>query len=230
MTEKAKSPDQGNKSGFSVFIAGADLDFRQLTLPERHVETDQVLRKGGYNPTPDHRLVELTFPGTKSWDDDETIDLKSSVPRRFVVGKSDRLYAFVIDDLVHELPFAEMGEPQLRKMACIGDDKILVLAQKDQPDRELGPEDMVSFVGSEVERLFSSDAMVTVCLDNKGERKLPRGSYMFKDLVVLLDIPAGYHISYVNVNGKLVSFKEGEPVELFDGIKFFAYPASGGAA
>ncbi len=230
MTGHAKLPDQGKHGEFPVFIAGNDLEFRRLTLSDRRVETDQILREGGYNPTLDHRLVELTFPGTKSWDDDETIDLKTPGPRHFVVGKSDRLFAFAIDDLVYELPFEEMGEPQLRQMTRIGNDKVIVLAREGGPDHNLGSDDIVSFVGREVERLFSRDATVTVCLDDEGERELPRGSYMFKKLVALFGIPAGYVLSYVNAAGKLMSFKEGDSVELFDGIKFFSHAAGGGAS
>lgn len=230
MTEHAKPPDQGKHGGFPIFIAGDDLDFRQLVFSDRHVEADQILREGGYNPTLDHRLVELTFPGTKSWDDDESIDLDAPEPRHFLVGKSDRLFAFAIDDIVHELPFEKMGEPHLRRMAVIGDDKVLVLAREGQPDRDLGPGNVVSFVGREVERLFSRDATVTVCLDDEGERELPRGIYMFKKIVALLGIPAGFVLSYVNAAGKLISFKEGDKVELFDGIKFFSHAAGGGAS
>ena len=62
MTEHTKPPDQGKHGKFPVLIAGDDLDFRQLTLSDHRVEADQILREGGYNPTLDHRLVELTFP------------------------------------------------------------------------------------------------------------------------------------------------------------------------
>ena len=230
MTEHTNSPDQGKQGEFPVFIAGDDLDFRQLTLSGHRVEADQILREGGYNPTLDHRLVELTFPGTKSWDDDETIDLDTPEPRHFLVGKSDRLFAFAIDDIVHELPFEQMGEPQLRRMAVIGDGKVLVLTREGQSDRDLGADDVVSFAGHEVERLFSRDATVTVCLDDEGERELPRGTYMFEKIVALLGIPVGFVLSYVSAAGKLISFKEGDKVELFDGIKFFSHAAGGGAS
>jgi hypothetical protein len=230
MSEHAIPPDQGKHREFPIFVAGDDLDFRQIIFFDRRVEADQVLREGGYSPTLDHRLVELTFPGTKSWDDDEGIDLDTSEPRHFLIGKSDRLFALAIDDIVYELPFEEMGEPKLRSMAVIRDDKVLVLAREGQPDRDLGPGDVVTFAGREVERLFSRDATVTVCLDNEGERELPRGTYMFDKIVALLGIPAGFVLSYVNAAGKLISFKEDDKVELFDGIKFFSHAAGGGAS
>lgn len=230
MIKHSEPPDQGKRQKFTIFVAGNDLDFRQIVFSDRRVEADQVLREGGYNPTLDHRLVELTFPGTKSWDDDESIDLDTPETRYFVVGKLDRLLAFAIDDVVYELPFETMGEPQLRRIAVVSDDKILVLTREGQPDLDLGADDIVSFAGQEVERLFSRDGTVTVCLDEEGERELPRGTYMFKKIVALLGIPAGYVLTYVNAAGKLISFKEGDKVELFDGIKFFSHAAGGGAS
>ena len=230
MTGHNEPPDQGNHETFSIFIAGDDLAFRQLTFDDQRVEADQILRIGGYNPTLDHRLIELTFPGTKSWDDDETICLDADQPRYFLAGKSDRLFTFAIDDIAYETPFARMAEPQLRLLADLGDDKLLVLTQENNPDQELAADDIVSFEGQRVERLYQRDATVTVCLDNEGERELPRGSYMFKRIVALLGIPAGYVLSYVNAAGKLMPFKEGDKLELFDGIKFFSHAAGGGAS
>ncbi len=222
--------DLDNKAGFPILVAGAELEFTELMLPDRRVEVQQILRTAGFNPTLDHRLVEPTFPGTNTWDEDETLDLKSEQPRNFLIGKSDRLYSFAIDDVVYELPFEEIGEPQLRRLACIEDDKVLVLALEGEPDLELGTEGKVSLSGAEVERIYSRPKTVTVCLDDEGNRELPRGSYLFKKLVALLGIPAGYVLSYVSATGKLMSLKEGDSVELYDGIKFFSHSAGGGAS
>lgn len=225
-----ESPNQGNHGGSPIFIAGDDFEFRQLRFEDRRVGADQILRSGGYNPTLDHRLVELTFPGTKSWDDDETICLGTDNDRHFIVGKSDRLFAFAIDDITYETPFPVLGEPQLRILARVEEGMTLVLAQEGEADKDLGPNDVVSFEGRSVERLYCRNATVTVYLDDQVPRKLPRGSYTFKEIVALLGIPAGYVLSYVNVADKLMPFKEGNDLELFDGIKFFSHAAGGGAS
>ena len=79
-------------------------------------------------------------------------------------------------------------------------------------------------------QLYRRNATVIVCLDNDDERELPRGKYVFKKIVALLGIPAGYVLSYVNAAGKLMPFKDGDKLELFDGIKFFSHAAGGGAS
>lgn len=230
VTKYNRPLDQAKHGEFTVFIAGDDLEFRPLELDDQRVEVDQILRSAGYNPTLDYRLVELTFPGTKSWDDDEMICLGASVGRHFIAGKSDRLFTFAIDDIPYESPFQALSEPQLRILAGVKEGMTLALMLEGESSKDLNPGDVVSFEGPAVERLYSREAMVTVWLNNQGERKLPRGSYTFDKIVALLDIPAGYALSYVNASGKLIPLKEGDSLEIFDGIKFFSHAAGGAAA
>ena len=230
MTNHDRHPGEGKHREFTVFVAGDDLEFRPLDLDDQRVEVDQILRSAGYNPTLDYRLVELTFPGTKSWDDDETICLDAGINRYFIAGKSDRLFAFSIDDIPYESPFQALGELQLRILAGVKEGTILVLMREGESSKDLNPGDVVSFEGRAVERLYSREAMVTVCLNNQGERKLRRGSYTFDKIVALLGIPAGYALSYVNGSGKLIPLKEGDSLEIFDGTKFFSHAAGGAAS
>ncbi|MEM6480903.1 MAG: hypothetical protein AAF681_03580 [Pseudomonadota bacterium] len=230
MTHQADPPDQANATRFSAFIADEQFEFRELNFDRQVVESDEVLRKAGLLPTLDHRLVELTFPGTRSRDDDETIDVGRHDPVYLVAGKLDGLKDIAIDEVVYELPFEKLSEPALRKIARIPDDKILVLEKSHSPDQPLGSDSVVSFLGRETERFYTQDATVTVCVDGEREQEIQRGSYLLSKLIALLGIPAGYALSYVNALGKLVQVKPGETVEIFDGIKVFATPACGGAS
>lgn len=226
-TNPIAKPSSG---GLSIQIGDGEFNFQSYILADSKVEADQILRQAGFNPTVDHRLVELTFPGTKSWDDDEVLKFKRGEDRHFLVGKLDRLMALTIDDIVHELPFAEMSEPALRRIACVPDKNVLVLSRENQPDLPLGPDAVVSFDGQGVERLLTKEATVTICLDGKGEREIPRGSYALSKLMALLAIPASYVLSYVDEAGKLMPLDAGGSVNVFDGIKFFSHAAGGGAS
>ena len=230
MTHSADPPDQPNATRFSAFIADEQLEFRELAFDRQVVESDEVLREAGLLPTVDHRLVELTFPGTRSRDDDETIDVGGHDPVYLVAGRLDGLKAIAIDEIVYELPFEKLSEPALRKIACVPDDKILVLEKSDSPDQPLDNDSTASFLGRETERFYTRSATVTVCVDGEREQKIRCGSYILSDLIELLDIPAGYALSYVNTLGNLVQLKPGDTVELFDGIKVFATPECGGAS
>lgn len=225
------NPPQHNiPEAHSILIAGYDLEFHEFTFDDHQVSVDQILRSGGYNPTLDHRLVELTFPGTKSWDGDETIYLEPDQIRHFIVGRSDRLFAFAIDDIPYEAPFSELGEPQLRALSGVGEDKVLVLTQEGEADKDLSSGDMVSFEGKRVERLYSREATVTVCLNNEEKFELPRASYLFSKLIALLGVPVGYILSYVSADGKLMPFKDGDTLDLFDGMQIFSHANCGGAS
>jgi hypothetical protein len=241
MTTTTKPPSKGNSGNYPIKIAGDNLKFSQLAFDDQHVVAEEILRKGGFNPTIEHRLVELTYPGTKSWDDDEKISLDTDKPRCFIVGKSDRLFTFSIDDIAYEVPFEKLDESQLREIAKVKDDMTLVLSQDKTSDKELGKGESVSFEGKEVERLYCrerkavedkkavKDQTVKIHLDDKDEHKVSRGTYVFEKLVALFGIPTGYVLSYVNVEGVLTPFKGGE-IEIFAGMKFFSHAPGGGAS
>ena len=107
----------------------------------------------------------------------------------------------------------------------------LFLERMDEPDLEIGPEDWVYFAGAGVERLYTRKATVTVCLDKVGnEFEVPRGRYTMAHLLALFGLPAGKVLNYVDRNGKLTAFKDGEPLQIRDGMKFFAHAASGGSS
>lgn len=166
-------------------IGDVGLNFQPFIADRRKIEVDQILRQAGYNPTLEHRLVELTYPGTKSWDNDETIILKPGKERHFIVGKLDRLMAMAIDDIVYELPFTKIGEPELRKIACVPDEKILVLSRKDKPDLPLETDTKVNLNKNGVERIHTSEPRAVNFWLNGTQKSLKKGRYSFIDIVKL---------------------------------------------
>jgi|GEM_PF-4278205 len=223
-------PDQQSKVQFSAFVADESLEFHEIGFDRQFIEGDQLLRKTGRLPTINHRISQLTFPGTKSHDDDDVIDLGGDKPVHLVIGKLDGLKAIAIDEIVYELPFEKLSEPALRKIAGVSEHKIIVRQNSNAPDEPLNDSLIVSFLGRETERFYTQDATVTVCVDGEREQEVRRGSYLLTKLIALLGIPAGYALSYVNAVGKLVQVKSGDSIAVFDGIKFFATPACGGAS
>lgn len=230
MTNSTEPPDNDRKSRFVAHIRDSEFALTTVAFSDRIVEADQILRKGGLLPTLDHRLVELTFPGTRSRDDDESIDLKAGSPPEFLAGKLDGLKAIIIDDIVYELPFEKLPEATLRKMARIPDDKVIVQAMSNQPDIPLNDGAIVSFLNRETERFYTRDATIIVCVDGDREVEVRRGSYVLTKLIALLGIQAGYALSYINTLGNLVQVKPGDNIELFDGMKVFSNAACGGAS
>ena len=230
MTTSADRLDTA-KGEFTARFAGSDFQFSEAAFSERKPEAGAILRQLGKTPTLDHRLVKLTYPGTTSYDDDERVDLKASSPPDFLICEADRLMACAIDEVAYDLPVSRIQGKHLRLIARIPDLQALFLERMDEPDLEIGPDDWVDLGGRGVERLYSRDSMVKVCLDEPGnEFEMPRGHYTMAQLIAAFGLSAGQILDYVDQGGKLNPFKGDEPVEIFDGMKFFAHAASGGSS
>lgn len=235
MTAHNGPSERCEQEGFVIRFVESDLTFREFTLDHQNVEADKILAKGQYYPTMDYRLIQLTFPGTKSWADNETVCLNVHEPTYFIAGESGLLFTFAINDIQHELPFSEVSEPQLRYLAKIPDNMDLKQEKTEEVDRILTETDIVSLKGSGVEKFYQKpkeprDTKVTVYLDDQQEYKLLPRVYTFNEIVELLKINSGYAVSYRNPNGPLTKFKENESVEVIDGMKFISYPPSGGSS
>ena len=228
---KHDHPSDTTEGQFKARFAGSDFQFSEMAFSERKPEAGAILRQLGKTPTLDQRLVRLTYPGTTSYDDDERVDLKTTPPPDFLICEADRLMACAINEVAYDLPVERIQGKHLRLIACVPDGQTLFLERMDEQDLEIGPEDWVDFGGKGVERLYARKATVTVCLDKAGnEFKLPRGRYTMVQLIDLFGLTAGKVLNYVNRNDKLTPFKNGEGLQIYDGMKFFSHAASGGSA
>ena len=230
MAEFSDRPDNA-KGEFAARFAGSDFQFSKTAFTERKPEAGAILRQLRKTPTLDHRLVRLTYPGTTSYDDDERVDLKAPTPPDFLICETDRLLACAIDEVAYDLPVARIQGKHLRLIARIPDEQALFLERKDEHDLEIGPDDWVDLGGKGVERLYSRDSKVTICLDEAGnEFEMPRGRYTMPQLIAAFGLSAGQVLNYVDRDGKLTPFKDDEAVQIFEGMKFFAHAASGGSS
>ena len=230
MAEFSDRPDSA-EGEYAARYAGSDFQFSKTAFSERKPEAGAILRQLGKTPTLDHRLVQLTYPGTTSYDDDERVDLKAPTPPDFLICEADRLMACAIDEVAYDLPVTRIQGKHLRLIARIPDQQALFLERKDEPDLEIGPDDWVDLGGKGVERLYSRDSKVTVCLDEPGnEFEMPRGRYTMAQLIAAFGLSAGQVLNYVDPEGKLTPFKDDEAVQVFAGMKFFAHAASGGSS
>ena len=230
MTECSDHRDAA-KGRFTAQYAGSDFQFSEVAFFERQPEAGAMLRQLGKTPTLDHRLVRLTYPGTTSYDDDERVDLKATTPPHFLICEADRLMACAINEVAYDLPVTRIQGKHLRLIARIPDEQALFLERMDEHDREIGPEDWVDLGGKGVERLYTRDSTVTICLDKAGnEFEVPRGRYTMAQLIAVFGLSAGKVLNYVDRDGKLTPFKDGEALQIFDGMKVFSHVASGGSS
>ena len=188
----------------------------------------QILSEAGFTPVGDHVLIQLLEHGTRSVGLDEPVDLSQEGVEAFQVFKSDRVFLFTVDDRGFEWGEAKISEQDLRRVAGVGDNEIIVL-ERDGKDIELYADDIVELGGSETEHLRIVKGFVTVSLDNV-EKKIPRGTYTTEKLVSVLEVEAGYVLDVVNAQGELMPLKPEETISVEDGMKFFSHVPSGGSS
>ena len=189
----------------------------------------QILGEAGFLPAGDHVLIQLLRHGTRSLGLDEPVDLRQEGTEAFRAFKSDRVFRLTINDRGYEWGVAKITEPELRRIAGVGDDEVLVL-ERDGKDTDLDTSDVVELADSGTEHLRTGKRFVTVYLDNDIEKKIPGGTYTTEELIRVLDVEAGYLLNVLDAQGKLVPLQPGQTIPIKDGMKFFTQVPCGGSS
>ena len=154
-------------------------------------DAGQILAAAGFNPADQHVLIQLLKHGSQSIGLDETVDLREPGKEVFRAFRSDRVFRLTVDGRGYEWGADEISEEDLREIAHVPDNKILVLERKDEPDSELGPGLIVKLGHKGTEKLHTKRGLITVYLDGE-EKQIPPGTYSTEDLIRVLR-PAGIH-------------------------------------
>ena len=189
----------------------------------------QILGEAGFLPVADYVLIQLLCHGTRSVGLDEPVDLRQVGVEAFRAFKSDRVFLFTIDDRGYEWGAAKITEFELRHIAGIGEDDVLIL-HRDGKDTTLAAGDVVDLGDSGTEHLRTSKRLVTVYLDDDVEKRIPSGTYTTEELIIELGVAAGYLLNVLDVKGELVLLKPGQEVAIKDGMKFFSQVPCGGSS
>ena len=189
----------------------------------------QILGEAGFLPAGDHVLIQLLRHGTRSVGLDEPVDLRQEGTEAFRAFKSDCVFRFTISDRGYEWGAAKITEPELRRIAGLGDDVVLVL-ERDGNDSDLDADGIVELGDSGTEHLRTDKRFVTVCLDNDVEKQVPSGTYTTEELICVLDFEAGYLLNVLDGQGKLVPMQPEQIIPIKDGMKFFTQVPCGGSS
>jgi Multiubiquitin len=176
---------------------GATVNRRAFQFADPVPDGRQILSAAGFAPADEHVLIQRLPHGTRSIGLDEPVDLREEGREAFDAFRSDRVFTFTVDGGGYEWGAAVITEPQLRELAAVALDAVLLLERQDEPDRELGPGDAVNLGAGGTERLRTAKKLVTVYLDDV-EKKIPRGTYTTEQLITLLGVAAGYLLNVVD--------------------------------
>ena len=204
-----------------------NVDDIQLQLAEPVLEGRRILDEAGFRPAEGYVLIQLLLPGTRSVGLDESIDLREKGSEVFRTFKSDRIFRFTIDDRGYEWGVAKITEPELRRIAVVDSNGMLVL-ERDGKAIELAADDIIELGETGTERLRVVE-FVTVYLNNV-EKKIPSGAYKTEKLIRVLGVEAGYVLDVLDEQGKLDPLQPGQTTQVKAGMKFFSHVPAGGSA
>lgn len=189
----------------------------------------QILGEAGFLPPGDYVLIQLLRHGTRSVGLDEPVDLRRKGTEAFRAFKNDCVYRFTVNDRGYEWGIAKITEPELRFIASVDDDEVLVL-ERDGQDTDLDADSILELGDAGTEHLRTGKRLVTVYLDNDVEKQIPSGPYTTEELSCVLDVEAGYLLNVLDGQGKLVPLQPGQTTPIKEGMKFFTQVPCGGSS
>jgi hypothetical protein len=189
----------------------------------------QMLNMADFAPADDCILVQVFPHGTRALGLDETVDLREPGIEVFWAFKADRVYRFTVDERGFDWGAPLIKEPILRSIAHVKDGEVLLLEQRDQPDKELRPEDEVRLSEPGTEHLRVEKRLVEVFFKDK-PYEIPRGVYTTEELMAKFPIEPGYLLNLKTPDGELVTLKPGEKTRVKCGMHFYSQVPGGGSS
>jgi hypothetical protein len=208
---------------------GATVNHRAVDFTDPVPDGRQILLAAGFDPADDHVLIERMRHGTRLVGLDEPVDLRKEGREAFDAFRTDRVFGFTVDGRGYEWGASVLTEPQLRELAALTEDEVLVLERQNEPDRDLGPGDEINLGTPGTEHLRTVKRLVTVFLDGL-EKKIARGTYTTEQLITLLGVTAGYLLNMVDASGQLVTLQPGQHVHIKECMKFYSQVPCGGSS
>ncbi|MGE3303617.1 MAG: multiubiquitin domain-containing protein [Hyphomonadaceae bacterium] len=148
-----KMPPEGTHS---ISVAGADLNFRTLSVADPTPTGRQILSLVDARPFEEHVVLQWLHEGdVEEVRADEPVDLNISIPARFIVAKADRLFRFVFDDRSISWPEPKIEERTLRVLGQLIDGAELYVRRENEPDALVPTGGHVRLGEAGVENIYS---------------------------------------------------------------------------
>jgi len=201
---------------------------RSVLLTDIEPIGSQILAEAGFEPVDEHVLIQRVKIGSRLVSLDECVDLKSVDGARFYAFRTGEVFTFTVNEHGFHWGRPSITEPELRDFASVPDEDVLVQEEGDDEPRILNPTDRVELGASGTEHLRTEKRLATVFVDNI-EKHIPRGIYTTEELLVLLQVQAGYLLNLATDNG-LMPLKTQQRIRVKDGMRFFTQVPGGGSS
>ncbi len=159
MSEAIELTDKKIKSAsasqaFRVWLAGADMDFRECFIDDP-VPTGRQIAEALGGGDPAEKLVLLWLPNgmLEELRPDETTDLRGHGAEKFIVVRGDRSFRLEIEGRRQEWPASFISSHTIKVLGGVDPDKFDVyFLREDEPDRELADDEIVNLSEEGLER------------------------------------------------------------------------------
>lgn len=207
---------------YRVVINGCEIQFKD-PIPNG----EQILSAANLDPADEHVLVQILHHESRSIGLNEPVELRKDSIEVFKAFHSDRVFKFTINGRGYDWGFATISEAELREIAGI-EDELVLIRQQEGIDHELNQGDYLDLSEHGTEHLLTSTRLVTVYLDGE-PKSLARGAYTTEQLLQALKVEDGYRLNILK-NGKLELLEPGEKVHVREGQHFISQVPCGGAS
>lgn len=215
-------PDEPGKKHYVFNINGVD-----HTTDDGMLDGRGLLQKAGFTPASDHLLIQLTHPGSRVIGLDEEVDLAALGVEAFRAFLSDRAFAFTVDEVGYAWGAPTITELELRAIADVPPDKVLIIEREDEEDQVVEEGGSVDLAARGTEHLRIGKRVITVYYGDDTPFELKPGVYTGAQLCAIFHVPANYQLDLVKPNGDFDEIGNDQRLRIKDGMHFVSHPPSG---
>ncbi|MBL8275249.1 MAG: multiubiquitin domain-containing protein [Pelomonas sp.] len=151
------NPNESLNERNAIRVAGVDLNFHKVRMPDRTPTGAQIAAAAGFTPSQQPTVLQLlTDGGFEDLRPEEVTELAGD--DKFIVVESDRSFRLTIDGRRVDWPIARITGEIVRKLGNVPSDKDVYFEQQDVADRLLQNADVVDLSGTGVESFYSRKA------------------------------------------------------------------------
>lgn len=141
--------------GHLIEVADTTLNFKSLVIADNTPTGAQLAAAAGFTPAQQAVVLQILANGElEDIRPDEQADLRHG-EGRFVIVESDRTFHFTVDGRRFDWPAHIVSGALVRKLANVPDDKTLYLERTSEPDRLVGPHDLIDLAALGVESFMT---------------------------------------------------------------------------
>jgi hypothetical protein len=216
--------EAGNDHSHNVIVNG-----RCGRIADPKPSGSQILAETGFEPPDEHILIEKAKIGSRLISLDQSVDIRRSgeIPE-FYAFRTGEVLTFTVNDHGFQWGKRIITEAEIREIARVPDDHLLILERGEDEDRILRSEDQVELCSVGTEHLRTERRLVKVFIDDL-EKEISRGIYTTEELIAVLGVQAGYLLNLATKHG-LEPLAPGRHIAVRDGMKFFSQVPGGAAS